>query len=120
MDCSWSNDVMHESVESKAPTVCRKQCGGHMRLSCYISMASRVAVIPLVWWGIIGFGSGSGTDLLRDRLGLGMDSAAALMALGLAAVSACSLVPCRIHKRIMSKRRVRLKCPEGRCPMRKK
>jgi hypothetical protein len=105
--------MMHESVDLKSPTVCRKQCGGRMRLSCYVSTASRVAVIPLVWWGIIGFGSGSGTDVLRDGLGLGMGSAAALMALALALVSACSLLPCRIHKRIMSKRRVRLKCLGG-------
>ena len=106
--------MMHESVDRKAPTVCRKQCGGRMRLSCYISTASRVAVIPLVWWGIIGFGGGSGTDLLRDWLGLGLGAAAALMAIALAAVSACSLLPCRIHKRIMSKRRAKLKCPAGR------
>jgi hypothetical protein len=105
--------MMHESVDLKSPTVCRKQCGGRMRLSCYVSTASRVAVIPLVWWGIIGFGSGSGTNQLRDWLGLGIGSAAALMAIALAAVSACSLLPCCIHKRIMSKRRVTLKCPGG-------
>jgi hypothetical protein len=105
---------MHESVESKAPTVCRKECGARKRLSCYISIASRVAVIPLRWWGIIGFGRGSGTDLLRDSLELGMGAAAALMAFGLASVSMCSLLPCRIHKRIMSKRLATLKCPGGR------
>ncbi len=108
-----NNAVMHGSLESKAPTVCRKECGGRKRLSCYISIASRVAVIPLIWWGIIGFGHGSGTNLLRDWLELGMGSAAALIAIGLASVSMCSLLPCRIHKRIMSKRRARLKCPAG-------
>jgi hypothetical protein len=104
-----SKDTCCNSESSTGPVVCRKECGGPRRASCYLSLASRVAVVPLVWWGIFGFGSGqSGTMLLRDRLGLSAVPAAALMAVLLAAVSLCSLLPCRIHKRIMARRRVSL------------
>jgi hypothetical protein len=87
------------------PTECRRKCGGSMRPMCYASNACRLAVIPLVWWGIFGFGGGpSGTQWLRSVLGLGTVGAAAAMALLLALVSAATLMPCRIHRRILRRR----------------
>jgi hypothetical protein len=92
-------------AEPKTP--CRKECGGQVRPMYYFSTASRLAVIPAVWWGIVGFGGTSGVDLLRDRLGFGMSGAAALIALLLAALSTAALIPCGIHRRILRRRAAR-------------
>ncbi len=73
-----------------------------MRPVCYVSNACRLAVVPLVWWGIFGFGGNpSGTQILREQLNVSSVQATALTALLLALVSMCTLLPCRIHKRIM-------------------
>ena len=98
-------ETVVQSVDAKGrPTVCRKKCGGPMRPMCYVSNTCRLAVIPAVWWGIFGIGGASGVQLLRDRLGLGTVGAAALMALTLAAISTATLLPCRIHRRILRRR----------------
>ena len=68
----------------------------------HLSNACRLAVVPLVWWGIFGFGGNpSGSQILREQLNLSLFQAATLTAVLLALVSMCTLLPCRIHKRIM-------------------
>jgi hypothetical protein len=99
-------DADRPSAPAVKPMVCRKKCGEGMRSVCYLSNACRLAVIPLVWWGIVGFGSGlSGVSQLQAWLGLSVAQSAALMAVLLGAVSMFTLLPCGIHKRIMRSRR---------------
>ena len=94
---------------TKHCTQCRKECGESMRPICYLSNACRLAVVPAVWWGVLGFGGVSGYEWLQDRMGLGTIGAAAAVALTLAAISTATLIPCGIHRRIM---RRRAKCPD--------
>lgn len=81
-----------------------------MRPVCYFSLGGRIAVVPLVWWGILGFGRGSGTEWLHEYCGLGPVESAAVMALFLGAVSVASLLPCGIHRRVLRGRAAACQC----------
>jgi len=91
-------------------TQCRKTCNGKMRPICYVSNLSRLALAPLVWWAIAGFGDASGYRWLRDAWSLSTPAAAAITALCLATVSTAALLPCSIHRRILRGRAARCAC----------
>jgi len=103
----------HKMEQSEKPVACRRQCGERMRPICYVSNVSRLTVIPVVWWGIFGFGGSSGVRLLQTRLGLGSAASAAIIALILAGVSTATLLPCGIHRRIMRRRKARCGCAKA-------
>jgi len=88
-------------------TQCRRVSGGKMRPICYVSNLSRLALVPLVWWGIAGFGGVSGYRWLRNAFSLSTPAAAAITAICLAAVSTATLLPCSIHRRLLRRRATR-------------
>jgi hypothetical protein len=88
----------NDHTTTKEPKVCGKACGGYKGLACGLSIVCRLAIVPLVWWGLFGFWGRSGVHVLQDVLDLTSARAAAIMAVFLAVVSTFSVLPCCIHK----------------------
>jgi hypothetical protein len=83
----------------------QRLCSPGGSMFCNLSFACRALVIPVAWWGIVGFSGDPGYRVVMDRFGLGLQPAAATIAVMLAGVTAASMLPCSIRRRLAARQR---------------